>query len=109
MYYLLDSKEINNLANNNFSQYKYYELYASKYSVIYILNTFSDDLILNIQDEITILYIMELIMFQSASVLRTNNRVIKELSKEGTVSLKFIEELYREFGKTIKFWKYMRM
>lgn len=104
MYYLLDSKEINNLANNNFSQYKYYELYASKYSVVYILNTFSDDLILNIQDEITILYIMELIMFQSASVLRTNNRVIKELSKEGTVSLKFIEELYREFGKTIKFW-----
>ena len=50
MYYLLDSKEINNLANNNFSQYKYYKLYASKYSVIYILNTFSDDFILNIQD-----------------------------------------------------------
>lgn len=104
LYYLLDSKEIDRISKDDFSQYKYYDLYASKYSVIYVLNTFSDDLILNIQDEVTILYIMELIMFQSASVLRTNNRVVNELSKEGSVSLKFIEDLYKEFGKTIKFW-----
>lgn len=104
LYYLLDSKEIDRISKDNFSQYKYYDLYASKYSVIYVLNTFSDDYIINIQDEVTILYIMELIMFQSASVLRTNNRVVNELSKEGSVSLKFIEDLYKEFGKTIKFW-----
>ena len=104
MYYILDSKKVDKLAEDNFSQYKYYELYASKNSVIYVLNTFSDNIILNIQDEVTILYIMELIMFQSASVLRTNNTIVNELSKDGSVSLKFIEDLYKEFGKTIKFW-----
>lgn len=43
-------------------------------------------------------------MLQSASVLRTNNEIIEQLSKGGTVSLRFIENLYKEFGKTIRFW-----
>ena len=103
-YYRLTSKEIEKASNDNFSQYDFYEIYAYKSSVIYVLKTFGDNDILNIQDEIPILFIMEFIMFQSASVLRTNNEIIEQLSKGETVSLKFIEKLYKEFGKTIRFW-----
>ena len=103
-YYRLTSEEIEKASKDNFSQYDFYEIYAYKSAVIYILKTFGDNDILNIQDEIPILFIMELIMIQSASVLRTNNEIIEQLSKGGTVSLRFIENLYKEFGKTIRFW-----
>lgn len=104
-YYKLMSKEIKEASNDNFSQYDFYDIYASKSAVVYVLKTFNkDDVIANIRDEVPILFIVELIMFQSASVLRTNRRIIEKLSKNGTVSLKFIENLYKEFGKTIRFW-----
>ena len=76
-YYRLTSKEIEKASNDNFSQYDFYEIYAYKSSVIYVLKTFGDNDILNIQDEIPILFIMEFIMFQSASVLRTNNEIVE--------------------------------
>ena len=103
-YYKLTSKEIEKICDDNFSEYDFYEIYASRSSIVYVLNTFSDDSIANIQDEIPILFIIELIMFQNAAVLRTNNKIIEQLSENETVSLSFIEDLYKEFGKTIRFW-----
>lgn len=103
-YYKLTSKEMEEISKNNFSQYDFYEIYASKSVVIYILKTFKENVLLNIEDEVPILFIMELIMFQNASVLRTNKRIIDKLSKNGITQLKSIENLYKEFGKTIKFW-----
>ena len=102
--YKLSSKEFKKICSDNFSQYDFYEIYASRDAVIYVLHTFDDNLITNIQDEVPILFIMELIMFQDAAVLRTNNKIVDQLSKNGSVSISFIENLYKEFGKTIKFW-----
>ncbi len=102
--YKLDSKEFKEICHNNLAQYDFYELYASRDAVIYVLHTFDDNLMTNIMDEAPILFIMELIMFQSASILRTNNKIVEQLSKSGSVNISFIESLYREFGKTIKFW-----
>lgn len=103
-YYQLNSNEIKEASCNNFSQYEFYELYAYKSVVIYVLHTFGSDDILNVQDEIPILFIMEMILFQNASVSRTNNKIVSQLTSNDTVSLYFIENLYREFGKTICFW-----
>lgn len=102
--YKLNSKEFKKMCENNFAQYDFYEIYASRDAVVYVLHTFDDNLITNIQDEVPILFIMELIMFQDASVLRTNNKIVEQLSKSGSVSISFIESLYKEFGKTIRFW-----
>ena len=102
--YKLDSKEFKEMCQQNVSQYDFYELYASRDAVIYVLHTFDDNLMTNIMDEAPILFIMELIMFQSAAILRTNNKIVEQLSKSGSVNISFIESLYREFGKTIKFW-----
>ena len=102
--YKLNSKEFEKMCKDNFAQYDFYEIYASRDAVIYVLHTFDDNLITNIQDEVPILFIMELIMFQDASVLRTNNKIVEQLSKSGSVSIAFIENLYKEFGKTVRFW-----
>lgn len=102
--YKLKAQEFIEACNNNFAQYDFYDIYASRNTVVYVLHTFDENLITNIQDEVPILFIMELIMFQNASVLRTNNRITEQLSKNGSVNIKFIEGLYSEFGKTIKFW-----
>ena len=102
--YSLKSNEILDMSKHNFSQYDFYEIYASKNSVVYILNELNDSEELSINEEAPILFIMELIMFQNASVLRTNKSIVSKLSGDGKVSLKDIENLYIEFGKTIKFW-----
>lgn len=100
----INSDEIKTQSADNFSQYAFYELYASKSSVIYVLKNFKDNSIINVQNEVAILFIMEIIMFQEASVLRTNNKIVNQLSQSGSVSLKFIEDLYKEFGQTIRLW-----
>lgn len=102
--YKLSSKEIMANSKQNFSQYDFYEIYASKSSVVYILKDFDYNSIMNIQEEALILFIMELILFQNAAVLRTNKKIVESLANDGKVTLDFIESLYIEFGKTIKFW-----
>lgn len=101
----INSSEIRAQSKDNFSQYAFCDLYASKSAVVYLLKDFQDkNDLLNIKNEVAILFIMEIIMFQEASVLRTNNRIVEQLSHNGLVTLKFIEELYQEFGKTIRLW-----
>lgn len=100
----ITSKEIEKDASENVAQYNFYEAYVSKISIIYILNDFNKDINTRIEYEALILFIAELSIFQNAAIKRTNIKIVNGLSIEGNVSLKFIENLYKEFGKTIIFW-----
>lgn len=102
--YLLNSKEFKEQANHDFSQYDFCEIYGGIDSIVYVMKDFSNNSLNNIRKETLILYIMEVIMFQKASVLRTNNKIVEELDSDGKVTLSNIEELYTEFGKTISLW-----
>lgn len=102
--HVLVSEEINIKTKENFAQYDFYDIYATREAIIYILKNFDKNELLNIQSEVSILFIMELIMFQQAAIFRTNQRITNELANNGAVSLTKIENLYIEFGKTIKFW-----
>lgn len=102
--YILESQQIAQKGYQNFSQYDFYEIYASNKTIVYILKTFNSSGIDNIKYEVPILFIIELIMFQNSSVLRTNKRIVDTLSLDGDAQLSYIEQLYIEFGKTIKFW-----
>lgn len=102
--YLLNSKEFKEQANHDFSQYDFCEIYGGIDSIVYVMKDFSNNSLNNIRKETLILYIMEVIMFQKASVLRTNNKIVEELDNDGKVTLSNIEELYTEFGKTISLW-----
>lgn len=102
----ITANKIRQLAENNIGQYGFYEAYASNVSIIYIMKQFSNKLEENIEYESLILFIVELTILQNVAIQRTNQKIIEGLSKEGNVSLKFIEELYKEFGKTVRFWNY---
>lgn len=100
----ITSDDIIRRSKHNISQYKFYEAYTSMDSILYIINDFSDDFSQNIKYEALILFIVELTIFQNAAVSRTNDEIVAGLKEEGNVSLAFIEQLYKDFGKTSVFW-----
>ncbi|WMJ22895.1 hypothetical protein RBG61_13020 [Paludicola sp. MB14-C6] len=102
--YNIKSNQLKEIADNNIAQYDFYEAYVSSSCLIYIFNDFSNSYINNLDNEIAIIFICELILFQNAAISRTNQRIVTELTSTNKISLKNIEELYTEFGKTINFW-----
>lgn len=102
--YYVSSHEIEESLDKNISQYEFNKKYASDVAVVNIFESFSDDFKTNVIYEDGIFITVENIMFQHASIDRANKKIVSELSKDGDVSLKFIEDLYAEFGKTAPFW-----
>lgn len=100
----ITSKEIVNQSEDNISQYQFYEAYTALNSILYIFDNFSEDFSINIKYEALILFIVELTILQNSAISRTNKKIVDGLKKEGNVSLPFIEQLYKEFGKTSVFW-----
>lgn len=101
---ILTSNALEEIAKNDISQYGFFEAYASDISIVFILKNFSDIYKENLRQQTLVLVVAELVMLQDASIKRTNQKIVEGLSKEGNVSLKFIENLYKEFGKTVVFW-----
>lgn len=101
---ILTSNALEEIAKNDISQYGFFEAYASDIAIVFILKNFSDSYKENLRQQTLVLVVAELVMLQDASIKRTNQKIVDGLSKEGNVSLKFIENLYKEFGKTVVFW-----
>ena len=101
---ILTSNALEEIAKNDISQYGFFEAYASDIAIVFILKNFSDSYKENLRQQTLVLVVAELVMLQDASIKRTNQKIVEGLSKEGNVSLKFIENLYKEFGKTVVFW-----
>lgn len=100
----LTSSKLKEISENNISQYAFYESYTSEVSVLYILSFFNEKFQKNLEYEALVLFVVELIIFQCSAINRTNQKIVEELSKEGNVSLKTVENLYTELGKTVIFW-----
>ncbi len=103
--HILDSENIRNILAHSFSQYNYYESYASKKSVIFIYDSFSENMKDNIDVEMSAMYIVELIMFQITAIRRTSNRIVDLLSDNQKTTYREIERLYSEFGSTVRLWE----
>ena len=101
---ILTSKTLEEIARNDISQYGFFEAYSSDTAIVFILKNFSEIYKENLRQQTLVLVVAELVMLQDASIKRTNQKIVEGLSKEGNVSLKFIENLYKEFGKTVVFW-----
>ena len=53
----------------------------------------------------SLLFITELVMFQNIALAKMTSRVSKALSQAGKVPWEYIDHLYSEYGKTIRFWR----
>lgn len=98
------SEEISKAAKNNLAVYDFYEAYATLKSLVYISKNLCNNFNTNLDIEAPIIFICEITLLQNAAISRTNGRIVKELSEDVDISLKTIERMYAEFGKTIIFW-----
>ncbi|MBR7132233.1 MAG: hypothetical protein IKD04_01730 [Clostridia bacterium] len=84
--------------------YDYYDSYISPSVIAFIFKEYSDDLEKRLERETSELFIVEIVLFQNTAVLRTNRRVVAELDESDGITNTEIEELYLEFGHTMRFW-----
>ena len=125
--YHIDSKKIEKMCKANRAQYDYYKAYISDVTIAFILKNDSskDDEdqkkywndgseteeerqeIISERIGITATYafIAQLVMFQNTALAKTNIKITNALANDGDISLEQIHELYREFGKTVRFWE----
>lgn len=84
--------------------YDYYDSYISRSVVAFIFKEYPEEIADRLDTEVSELFIVEIVLFQNTAVTRTNNRVIEELDENDGITNAEIEELYIEFGRTMKFW-----
>ena len=92
------------MAAKNRCVYDYYETYMSERMVAFVLNDFSDNLADRMELAATYIFIVELVLFQNTALNKLNKNVSTALAYEGNVSYEYIDGLYRDYAKTIKFW-----
>jgi hypothetical protein len=104
--YKLRPESLERERTENLAQYDFYECYASKRTVIYVLpkmrgRAFSE----NIEDEAAMVFIMELLLFRHNAIESASSDVLSSLAKTQILQLKDIEKLYVGFGHTLIFWE----
>ena len=102
--YKIMSNDIVNAAKNNLAEYDFYESYASETCLVYVSDKLTVNYIDNIEIEAAIIFICEIVMLQNSAISRTNQRIVDELTDNIDISLKTIEKMYVEFGRTIILW-----
>lgn len=102
--FFIRNQALIDMATNNRSVYDYYETYMSEKMVAFILKDFNENLSERMELAATYVFIVELVLFQNTTLNKLNNNVSTALSHEGDVSYEYIDGLYRDYAKTIKFW-----
>ncbi len=126
------NRQLIDIATTDLAAYDYYTSYMSENTIVFILK---DDVIKKMppdgefldtyrtdedaikEDSVeyrvltriglaaTMLFIMEMVMFQTTSLAKMTNRVSKALVQAGNVPWEYITRIYEDYGKTIQFWK----
>ncbi len=89
------------------SSYDYYTSYISNSVIAFVFadGYYSDVILERLDSAASVIFVVEIVLFQNTAILRTNKKVVQELSdEEEEVSQQNIEDLYIEFGKTMRFW-----
>lgn len=84
--------------------YDYYNSYVSDSVIAFVFKDYPEEIADRLENEASEIFIVEIVLFQNTAVLRTNRRVMDELSDTDGITNKDIEELYLEFGRTMQFW-----
>ena len=126
------NRELMDMATTDLAAYDYYESYMSDRTIIFklkkeVLPKMPPDsdfleiyralgkpiesgsaeymLLTRIGLAATMLFIMEMVMFQNTSLAKMTKRVTRALLQAGNVPWEYISRIYEEYGKTIQFWK----
>jgi len=103
--YRISSPGFAEQCRTSYAQYDYYDVYLSDMVIAFVMKDFSEDLFDRIELTATYAFIAELVMFQNTSLAKTNIKISNALANDGDISHEQVLELYREFGKTVRFWE----
>lgn len=87
------------------THYNSYSIFLSNLVIAFIPDEFDSNAKNRIEQMATYAFIAILTMFQNTSIARINKKIAKALSYEGRIANKDVLEVYKEFGKTARFWE----
>lgn len=87
------------------THYNSYSIFLSNLVIAFIPDNFDSNAKNRIEQMATYAFIAILTMFQNTSIARINKKIAKALSYEGRIANKDVLEVYKEFGKTARFWE----
>ncbi len=126
------NRDLMDIATTDLAAYDYYSSYMSERTIVFILkdevikkmppdSDYLDEysteedpveeggeeylVLTRIGLATTMLFIMEMVMFQNTSLAKMTDRVSKALAQAGNVPWEYINRIYEDYGKTIQFWK----
>lgn len=101
----VDSENLKTICETDYAQYDYYNVYMSETVVACIMESFDDDVEGRNDLTATYAFILILVMFQNTSIVKVNMQITNALANDGDISHEQILSLYRNFGKTVRFWE----
>ncbi|MBQ3330428.1 MAG: hypothetical protein IJG87_04525 [Ruminococcus sp.] len=116
--FFINSRELRKIASENRAIYDYYEAYMSEKVVAFLFCDFQSLTGLQNPDywggkvhfrrrselTATYIFIIELVMFQNTALNKMTMKVSNALAQDGDVSYDYMNDLYRDYARSVKFW-----
>ena len=117
--FFIDNKRLREMAQEDKAIYDYYYAYMSEKVIAYIFRDFEKLSGLNhpqywaggahfrkrAELMATYVFIMELVMFQNTALNKMTMKVSNALAQDGDVSYDYMNDLYRDYARSVKFWQ----
>ncbi|GAB3476885.1 hypothetical protein [Marinomonas epiphytica] len=100
----LISPEIKQQLSVNIAQYNSSEIYAGKNCVLRFDRRLGDHDVATIASDSVFLFILEILAFKEAAILRTNTKTIEAISDSSLLEMATMDRLTSEYSTTMPFW-----
>ncbi len=101
----IDYQTLKECAEDNKAIYDYYETYLTEIVDALILKGYDEGLEERLSLIATYIFIVEMVVFQNTSLNKMTRKVTRALAQDGEVSFQYIQQLYQDYARTVKFWQ----
>ena len=123
-FFIRDCEELKQQCTTDLAIYDYYQAYMSDVSLAIVLNSYEDDGedrmtdsadryrntgdnnvrngIRKLEEVATYVFIVELVLLQNTALTKLSKKVGIALEHEGDVSYDYINQIYKDYGRTLK-------
>lgn len=98
------SPEVAEQISVNIAQYNSSDIYAGKKSVLRVDRRPGEHQVATLASDSVFLFILEILAFKEAAILRTNTKTIEAISDSNLLEMSTMDQLTSEFSTTMPFW-----
>ncbi len=100
----ITSPEVAEQISLNIAQYNSSDIYSGRNSVLRIDRRLGEHKVATLASDSFFLFILEILAFKEAAVLRTNTKTIEAISDSNMLEMSTMDQLTSEFSTTMPFW-----